>query len=220
MPAPATALLLKGVPFYSRCEEEGELCTPTGAAILKYFASEFKDIGGIIVNKIGYGMGTKDFSQANCVRVFMGDYDEATDLIVELACNVDDMSGEEVGFAMEKLMEAGAKDVFYTNIGMKKGRPGIMFHVVCSVNDEEKMIEALFKYTTTIGIREVSKKRYIMHRNIEEINTTLGKVRVKHSYGYGSEKSKYEYEDLAAIANENGLSISEVRELLKGEEDE
>ena len=125
VPAPATAFILKGVPIYGG-RIEGELCTPTGAALLRYYADEFGNMPVMAAEKIGYGMGKKDFAAANCLRVFLGQAKDATDKVYTLECNIDDMTGEEIGFATDELMKCGARDVFTIPINMKKGRPGIL----------------------------------------------------------------------------------------------
>ena len=134
VPAPATAEILKNVPMYGG-KIKGELCTPTGAALLKYFATRFGDMPVVTAEKIGYGMGTKDFEQANCLRAILGHTADDQDIITELSCNIDDMTAEDIGYAMEKLLQEGARDVFTTPIGMKKIRPGTMLSVLC----EKKM---------------------------------------------------------------------------------
>ena len=217
VPAPATAYLLKDVPVYAG-NTEGELCTPTGAALLKYFADGYGEMPPMKLISTGYGMGKKDFGAANCVRAFFGSAHDITASASELACNVDDMTAEEISFAMERLFEGGAMDVFTVPAGMKKSRPGTMIHVVCLPGDTDKMIRLLFKYTTTIGVREYLTKRYVLARKTETLDTKFGAVRVKRSSGYGTERSKYEYEDLAAIARSEGISIFEVRKELEKEE--
>ena len=216
VPAPATAYILKGIPF-SAGHEKGELCTPTGAALLKHFVDEFTEMPVITVERIGYGMGKKDFSQANCVRAFLGDIKDGPNKVHELSCNIDDMTGEKIGYAMEKLFEAGAHDVFTIPIGMKKSRPGILLKVICNTSVREQIIQTIFKYTTTLGIRENVCDRCILERTIIKKETPYGEVRIKRSEGYGVTKEKYEYEDLAKIASENNLSIDDVLNKLKEE---
>lgn len=219
VPAPATAYILRGVPTYSG-GIKGELCTPTGAALLKYFVTKFGEMPVINTDRIGYGMGKKDFSQANCVRVMIGEIEEINrkeDVVTELICNIDDMSPEKVGFAMETLFDAGALEVYTTPVGMKKSRPGIMLSVLCNDNLKEEMINLIFKHTTTIGIRENVLKRYTLNRSIETRSTSLGDIRIKKSVGHGTEKTKYEYEDISKIAKEKGLSIDEVVEKIENE---
>lgn len=211
VPAPATALILRGVPIYGG-SVSGELCTPTGAALLKYFADEFGDMPVMSVDKIGIGMGSKDFETANCVRVFLGEAEEKRNKITELCCNVDDMTGEEIGFAMDMLLEGGAREVFTTPVGMKKSRPGIMLTCICDEEQKKELLRLIFKHTTTIGVREKSSGRYVLSREIMEMDTKYGKVRAKKSEGYGVSRIKVEYEDAARIAHENKMSISQVRE--------
>ncbi len=208
VPAPATAHILRNVPIYGG-SIRGELCTPTGAALLKYFADRFGQMSVMRTTAIGYGMGKKDFEAANCVRAMLGEADSMHNEICELNCNVDDMTAEAVGFAMEQLFSDGALDVYTVPIGMKKSRPGILIHVMCREADKEKMIRSIFKHTTTIGIRESRLERYVLERRIETVNTVYGDVRCKVSSGYGVERRKYEYEDLARIAKENNISICE-----------
>lgn len=214
VPAPATALLLEGMPIQAG-NVQGELCTPTGAALLKYFADDFGSLPVMRVQKTGYGMGKKDFSQANCLRVMLGETSEQTDAIAELKCNIDDMTGEEIGFAMEQLLSGGALDVFTTPIGMKKNRPGVLLSVLCRAGDREKMARLIFRHTTTLGIRESLQNRYTLERRTQTLSTPYGAVRQKISSGYGVRRQKAEYEDIAAIAREQGLSIAQVREMLK-----
>ncbi|MBO4514774.1 MAG: nickel pincer cofactor biosynthesis protein LarC [Lachnospiraceae bacterium] len=250
VPAPATAYILKDAPIYGGTIR-GELCTPTGAALLKHFATEFGNMPVMSTNAIGYGMGKKDFEVANCVRVMLGESltlekletlgrlgkeaaeksMDAADLkkkaadaeasatagdekVYELSCNVDDMTGEEVGFAMERLFEAGARDVYTIPIGMKKNRPGILIRALCVAKDKEKLVEAMFRHTTTIGIRECALDRYILNREIVKTETPYGEIRRKTSSGYGAKREKIEFEDLARIAREKGISLWEAREML------
>ena len=208
VPAPATACILRNVPIYSN-NIKGELCTPTGAALLKYFVSEFREIPVMKVNKIGYGLGSKDFETANCVRIFIGETDDSMDSVTELMCNLDDMTGERIGFAVDRLFEAGALDVFTVPIGMKKGRPGILLTCICKKYDKEKMINLIFKYTSTIGVRENLLNRYL-DRDEKIMQTKYGAVKVKVSNGYGVRKIKVEYDELERIAKENDIDISDI----------
>lgn len=217
VPAPATAYILKDVPMYSG-RIRGELCTPTGAALLKHFVTEFGDMPIMTVHAIGYGMGKKDFEMANCVRAMLGETQDSGDEIIELSCNMDDMTGEKTGFAVEKLFEAGALDVYTIPIGMKKNRPGILLRVMCRESDKEIMIRSLFKHTTTIGIREQKMQRYVLQRDIESVDTSLGMIRRKRTHGYGVDRSKWEYEDLRNISCETGLSIDEIEKGIKNGE--
>ena len=214
VPAPATAYILRDAPIYSGTIQ-GELCTPTGAALLKHFAARFGAMPPMRIEKIGYGMGMKEFEAANCVRAMLGDTQDAPDQVAELVCNLDDMTAEDLGFAMEKLLEAGALDVFTTPIGMKKSRPGVMLTVLCREEKREEMVSLLFAHTTTLGVRESLCARYVLSRGVETAQTSLGPVRVKTASGYGVTRKKPEYEDLARIAREKGLSLSDVRKAVE-----
>ena len=216
VPAPATALILKGIPVYGG-DIRGELCTPTGAALIKYFADDFGYMPAMITEGIGYGMGSKDFPVANCLRALYGEAlqeNKGRDSVAGLSCNIDDMTGEDVGFAMERLFELGAKEVYTIPVGMKKSRPGLLLEVLCAPEDKEAMIRAIFKYTTTLGIRETGYTRHILKREEETLDTPYGAVRVKRSGGYGTIKIKPEYEDIAAIARREDRSPGEIRDSL------
>jgi len=215
VPAPATALLLKDVPIYSREEVEGELCTPTGAALLKTFVTGFERMPAMSVKKIGYGMGTKDFAIANCVRVFLAESeDEYSEKILELSFNVDDMTGEEIGYLTGVLMENGARDVYTIPVGMKKNRPGEMICVICTEDKKEDLLKLIFKHSSTLGIRQTIHDRYYLKRSVENKETIFGSIRLKTAEGYGVKRSKYEFDDLKKAAEENGMSIKEVKEAL------
>lgn len=214
VPAPATAYLLRGIPMYGG-EISGELCTPTGAALLRHFVTEFGKMPPMRVESIGYGMGKKDFPRANCVRALLGETQEAGDEIAELRCNLDDMTGEDIGFAMEALLAGGALDVFTTPIGMKKSRPGVLLTVLCRPAEQEKMAKLLFANTTTLGVRVGLCSRFTLRRSEEVTQTPYGSVRRKISRGYGVCREKLEYDDLVKIAREQGKSLSEIREMLK-----
>lgn len=208
VPAPATAYILESVPYY-KGEINTELCTPTGAAILKYFANEFTDTPSLgTVKKIGIGTGTKELVQANIIRAFTFEEGET---ITELACNIDDITGEEAAFAAEQMMANGALDCFISPIIMKKGRPAYLFTVLCKNADADKFAKLIFKHTTTIGIRKYAPSRYTLQR---EFNEAAG-VTIKKSEGYGSAKEKIEFEDIKALALKKGISLFEARKELE-----
>ena len=131
--------------------------------------------------------------------------------MAELSCNVDDMTAEQIGYAMECLLSQGALDVFTIPVGMKKSRPGTLIRVLCREQDREHMVELLFRHTSTLGIRETMARRYVLDRTLETLSTPYGTVRRKVSTGYGVTRSKLEYEDLARIASEKGMSIEALR---------
>ena len=213
VPAPATQELLKGVPIYTG-DIFGELCTPTGAALLKHFVTHFGSMPPMRVSRIGYGTGFKDFPRANVIRVLLGENEAETEQVLELACNIDDMTAEELAFAQERLFAAGALDVYFTNIGMKKSRPGVMLTCMCRAEQRDALLSCLFRHTTSLGVREYTCSRYKLSREFETRETPYGSVQVKRSSGYGSTHEKAEYEDLKKIAEEQDLSLREVKKLL------
>lgn len=217
VPAPATAYILRDVPIYGG-EIRGELCTPTGAALLKHYVTSFGKMPVMRTEAIGYGMGNKDFPVANCVRALIGQTESAdAEIMLELSVNVDDMTAEQIGFAMDRLFEAGAVEVFTIPIGMKKNRPGTLIRSICSPEKRDPVIKALFRHTSTIGIREIETRRSVLTRRTEQKQTSFGMIRVKYSEGYGVTRKKAEYEDVACIARENGLSLSETMKVIEKE---
>lgn len=233
VPAPATAYLLRGIPAYAG-DFSGEMCTPTGAALIKYFVDRFAPLPLMRVKATGYGMGQKDFPAANCVRAMIGESVAAaavagsgaennscgagsgnSEQVLELSCNVDDMTAEEIGFAMEMIFAAGARDVYAVPVLMKKSRPGTMICALCDEASREAVVAAFFKHTQTLGLRQSAAVRYVLDRSLQSEETAAGAVRVKESAGYGVRRRKYEYEDLARIAREKGISLREARELME-----
>ena len=214
VPAPATAELVKGIPTYAG-RFEGELLTPTGAALLKYYADEFSYQPLMNVIKCGYGTGNKNFESANVVKAVLGEViDELiSENVIELNCNVDDMSAEDMAYATKTLIENGAKDAFVTPVIMKKGRSGMLLTVLCSAIDKERFVSLIFKHTSTIGIRVKETERIILNRHEETVHTKLGDVRVKYSEGYGVKREKPEFEDLRKLAEENNISVAEARKI-------
>lgn len=217
VPAPATAELLKGVPCYAG-RIEGELCTPTGAALLSYYGTAYSQMPPMCIKETGYGCGKKDFEAANVIRAVLGETDSEPDSIIELACNIDDMTGEELGYVTKLLLNEGALDVYTAAIGMKKNRPGILLSVICKRPLREKMTELIFKHTTTIGLREYICNRTILNRREKEIDTGIGKVHIKEAYGNGIYKMKPEYEDVRKIADATGKSVREIHEIILKEQ--
>lgn len=213
VPAPATAHILRDVPIYGG-KVKGELCTPTGAALLKFYAARFGEMPVMKLQTTGYGMGKKDFEAANCIRAMLGETEGGNEFVLELSCNVDDMTAEAVGFAMECFVQGGALDAYTVSIGMKKTRPGTLIRVICREQDREKMLALLFRHTTTLGVRETKMRRHVLDRKITALETPYGIVRRKESTGYGVTRTKYEYDDLAAIARERNMSIESVKKML------
>jgi hypothetical protein len=223
VPAPATGYILRNVPIYGG-SISGELCTPTGAALLKHFASRFGNMPVMNVSAIGYGMGTKDFESANCLRAFWGDSAEKSDFgdaagksdeVCEICCNLDDMTPEAMGYVQELLLKNGALDVYTVPIGMKKSRPGVMLCCICNAEKKDTLAAVFLQHTTTLGVRIQKFSRVVLDRTQAVKKTPYGPVRIKLASGNGINKSKPEYEDVAKIAEENNLTLSEVMNLLK-----
>lgn len=228
VPAPATALLLQGIPIYSG-NVRGELCTPTGAALLKHFVSAFGPMPAVAVQGIGYGMGKKDFPAANCVRAFLGEEPvkakaelaaDGEEHLTELRCNLDDCSGEDAGFVLELLIQEGALDAYTTAAGMKKSRPGLLLTCLCRPEDADRMEDLMLLHTTTLGVRRIDCRRKKLNRRVEEIDTPWGTVRRKISEGMTASgipirREKAEYEDLARISRETGMSLQEIRNRIR-----
>ena len=211
VPAPATAALLKGVPVYGGAVQ-GELCTPTGAALLKTFVQSFGPMPLMTTEKTGYGVGTKEFpQQANCLRAFLGESQEgANGEITELVCNVDDMTPEALAFACARLLEGGALDVYTTPGTMKKGRPGWVLTVLCKPDHEQELVRQIFLHTTTNGLRSRLSQKLYLKPDIRQVQTQWGPVGVKIAKGFGVTHAKPEFEDVAALARENGLPYQTV----------
>lgn len=219
VPAPATAALLTGVPIYGGAIQ-GELCTPTGAALLAHFADSFGEMPLMAVKDTGIGIGTKTFEQANCVRAFLGEEKEETeDMILELVCNIDDMTPEALAFACTRLMELGALDVYTVAGTMKKGRPGHVLTVLCRPEKEEELARHILTQTTTNGLRVRRCGKYFLAPGMGKVRTRWGDVRVKTAKGYGITHMKPEYEDVAEVARRENLPYQrverEVRKRLK-----
>ena len=215
VPAPATAFLLQGMPCQSG-RIRGELLTPTGAALLKYFADEFGWMPAMTVQKIGCGMGMKEFETANCVRVMLGETAAGTDMVDEISCNLDDMTGEAIGYATERLLEAGALDVYLTAIQMKKNRPGVKLSCICRPADRKRLAELMLRHTSTLGVRMQRFDRMVLERGSETVHTPYGELEIKTASGAGISKSKPEYGSAAKLAKENDVPLAEViRESMK-----
>ena len=223
VPAPATANLLAGVPVYGG-SVQGELCTPTGAALLTHFADAFEKMPVMRTQKVGIGIGTKQFEeQANCVRAFLGETEAQTNgTITELVCNLDDLSAEALALACEQLLVAGALDVYTVPGTMKKGRAGQVLNVLCEDKDTARMAERVLALTTTNGLRVRRCEKYFLQPSVREVSTAWGQVRVKVAESFGITHAKPEFEDVAAIARNTGLSYDAVaqavRRALKKEE--
>ncbi|ERT63458.1 nickel pincer cofactor biosynthesis protein LarC [Peptoniphilus sp. BV3AC2] len=218
VPAPATLEILNETSFeLKQSVVESELITPTGAALLATFAkplmSPYKSI------KTSYGAGTKDFEIPNVLRIseieLKENKNKKTNEIFLLETNLDDITGEDLGFFMELCMNEGALDVFYTPIYMKKNRPAYKLSVITKRTNVKSMAKLIFKHTTSIGVRFTKYRRFEMDRTFENVETKYGKVTKKILKYEDIKKESYEYEDLKKIATENNISIEEVRSNLK-----
>ena len=251
VPAPARTRVLCAAPTMALiCSS---LSSPTGAALLKTFADSFGPMPPMRVAKTGYGMGTKDFEQANCLRAMLGasftmngtgskmqtgqdaegentgsrgaaGKDTETEnpaaregRITEISCNLDDMTGEDIAFAAERILQAGALDVFTESIYMKKGRPAVKLTVLARPEDEERLAGEIFRHTSTIGVRIHTDRRYELARRSEQRKTPLGTIEVKISEGFGVRKEKIEFASLKEIAETSGKRLAEVRAALAEE---
>lgn len=217
VPAPATAQLLKGIPWHSG-SLPGELCTPTGAALLKHFVQHFGESPVLSVERIGIGAGHKDFPQANVLRAFWGEdaQTEGTEpqTVTELSSNIDDMTGEDLGRVVDILWQAQPLDVYMVPVQMKKNRPGIILHVLCCPEDQEQFAHLMLQHTTTAGVRCHTEERYVLQVHFTQTETIYGPIRIKHYTGYGVEKCKPEFADLAAAAERHNVSMETIRQYL------
>jgi len=216
IPAPATAELLRGIPL-AKSHVQGELTTPTGAGVLKALATHFGPLENFKVDKIGYGAGTKDFETPNVIRALLGEVHSATagdagrETIHVLEAQLDDCTAETLGYAMERLFEAGALDAYFTPVQMKKNRPGTLLTVLCLPPISERLEEILLEETTTFGVRRSIWTRRILEREIETTSTPYGDVRVKIGrLGERVMQMTPEYEDVARLAREQGVPFLDV----------
>ena len=218
VPAPATAFLLEGIPAHGDGEVLCELCTPTGAALLKHFANRFGPMPAIKAEKTGFGAGTREFEgRANLLRATIGESAASgdDDSVCELKCNIDDMTGEEIAFACERIFEAGALDVLTVPATMKKGRPGVVLLALSAPDRKDAVTTAIFRHTSTLGVRETVCRRSVLSRREETVALPDGTtIRRKVSEGFGVRREKIEHDDIAAYALSHGLSLSEARRIL------
>ena len=222
IPAPATAELMKGLPVHGECGP-GERVTPTGAAIVAALASGFGKQPAMVLERIGNGAGGKDFPDCpNILRAFLGkrvekaEHDDGDDVIV-VEANIDDSTPELLGYAMERLFEEGALDVFFTPIQMKKNRPGVMVSFLCRPQQLDQLARLLLTETSAIGLRWYRADRIILQRRIVEQQTEFGTVRFKQVIGSNGEllRTSPEYEDCRRIAREREIPCREVMEQLQ-----
>lgn len=213
VPAPATAEILQGMPCYSDGTPT-ELATPTGCALAKVLASSFGDMPNMNTIKCGYGMGTKDFKdKANCVRVILGETQQPD--VWEVSCNLDDMTGEHIAYAMDKLLQSGALDVYYFDLVSKKNRPAIQLNCLTDNEHLSAVQHAMLQHTTTLGVRTTPFVRKTLDRQTSIVHTQYGDVRVKQAYGYGIEKYKAEFEDVKKLADQHNVSLATIDDAVK-----
>ncbi len=214
VPAPATARLLQGVPIYSG-PIAAEMVTPTGALLVTAYATRFGPLPEMRVAGIGYGAGSRDFKgNPNVLRLFIGDAasDAAAERIVTIECEIDDMNPQLFGPLMDRLSEAGALDVFYAAVQMKKNRPGTLVTIIAHPARREAIAAALFAHTTTIGVRYHEMLRDRLDREIRPIQTPLGLIRFKVATRDGRVlNAAPEFDDCARIASERGMPIKDVQ---------
>jgi uncharacterized protein (TIGR00299 family) protein len=216
VPAPATALLLRGVPIYG--DGNVELVTPTGALLVTGYAKGFGPLPAMHVEQIGYGAGDRDpKGKPNVLRMLSGPRttahgSRATDRVVKIECEIDDMNPQFFGPLMDGLLGAGALDVFYTPVQMKKNRPGTLVTVLAPPARRQSLTDLLFRDSTTIGVRYEEMSRACLERVIEEVRTPYGPVRFKVARQDGRElNASPEFEDCERLAIERGVSIKEVQ---------
>ncbi len=217
VPAPATVELLRGVPM-AACDVEGELTTPTGAAVLTTLAAGYGPPPAMRLETAGYGAGTREFrARANVLRVMVGTASEGgepgDERVIILETQLDDSNPQAVAFACERLVEAGALDVYTTPIGMKKGRPGVLLTVLCRAESTAACEDVLFAETTTLGVRRTEATRHVLERTHERVETPAGAIRVKVGRRGGRPVRAWpEYEDCAAAARRTGTPLRVVQE--------
>lgn len=221
VPAPAVAEILKKVPVYSTAVSF-ELTTPTGAAIIREISSGFGDMPVMDFETIGIGAGSKNpKDRPNILRIFIGrmhplTVDKGDETVFVIETNIDDMNPQIFEHVMEKLIKAGALDVFLTQIIMKKGRPGVKMTVLCKEEHKENLMKIMLVETSSIGLRFYEMKRKVLQRDVRELNTEFGKVRFKVSrYGNDILKMTPEYEDCKKIANKLNIPLIEIMKKIK-----
>ena len=218
VPVPATSMMYKNEKIrFKQIEVPTELVTPTGAAIISTFAESYGLIPEMNLNKIGIGVGSRNIGGPNTLRVFLGedvtaDGETQNDDIIVINSNIDDSSGEDLGYVLEKLMDAGALDVSYSPIFMKKNRPAYRLEVICRAETREKLSEIIFDETTTIGVRYYAVQREELTRVRTLVDTELGQIEAKQvSTASGHTYTYPEYESMKTIASELGISMKSVR---------
>jgi hypothetical protein len=218
IPPPAVAELLQGIPIYST-EIEGELCTPTGAAIISTLSETYGEINDLKTEKIGYGAGTRDYADfPNVIRLMLGEVEsresrvESKRLIL-LETNLDDTTGQVLGFVMDKAFELGALDCWFTPIQMKKNRPATMISILCEYQNRQKLTELLYLETTTLGVRVREIERDCLERKFVKVKTQFDEIDVKIGLLDGKKVNAMpEFEQLKRIARKKNIPLKLLRE--------
>lgn len=212
LPAPAVAALLTGAKV-RESNIQGETVTPTGIALLNAFSCEFNSMPTMQIGHYGCGCGTRDGKTPNILRLYIGTTEDTPKNLYQLECTIDDMTGEEMGYLWEKIEEAGANNMHYTPIYMKKGRPAIQLTVLTEESRLKKIEHIIFTHTTTLGLIRQRVERTVLQRHFESRSTPWGNVTYKIAEGEGVKKEKAEFEDLKKIADAKGISLKEARSL-------
>ena len=214
VPVPATSEIFAASNVkFRQIDIDTELVTPTGAAIIAELAEEFTTLPAMVTEKIGWGTGTKNLKIPNVLKVYYGEIQEQNENFVVMETNVDDCSGEVLGYTSEKLFENGALDVFFTPIFMKKNRPAYRLTVACKKEDMFKLQNIIFKETTTIGIRYRFEARTELGREFVEVDTKYGKIKAKKVTNDGETYVYPEYESMKKVAKENNIPLKELYKL-------
>lgn len=218
VPGPATAELLRGVPVYSK-DIEGELVTPTGAAIISTLAAGYGNLPAMKIERVGYGAGTRSYPKfPNVLRAVIGEMedsgsDSTPTTVTVIEANIDDLSPQIFGYLMEKALAAGALDVFYTPVQMKKNRPGVLVTLLCNLSDRARMTDLIFSETTTLGVRYRNEQREILRREHLAVETEFGSIRIKIARAQDGRLMNFapEFEDCRAAAELHQVPIRQVQ---------
>jgi uncharacterized protein (TIGR00299 family) protein len=217
VPGPATTEILRGVPIYSK-DIDGELVTPTGAAIISTIASSYGPMPMMKIERVGYGAGTRTYPKfPNVLRAIIGelvdDADQTPATVTVIEANIDDLNGQIFGHLMDRVLAAGALDIFYTPVQMKKNRPGVLVTLLCKLEDRERMIEILFKETTTLGVRYRHEQREILRRTHVTVETPYGPIKVKVSRAKDGRVMNFapEFDDCRAASEFHQVGLRDVQ---------
>lgn len=216
VPCPATSNIILNIPVFSD-GEKGELLTPTGASILKYYACKYSSFPNVKIKNIGVGFGKKIFKKPNILRAFLYEKEDNPideDSILCLSFNIDDMTGEELSFVMDKFLKEGALDFYFIPIYMKKSRPGNIVNALVKTEDEKKFIDMIFFYTETLGVRKQILKRNILRREKDTRTIKNSKIDIKTSFYKNEKKEKIEFDSISYFAEKYNLSFRKAKEIL------